>query len=679
MSGTLTTPVLRHLTPADRDRIEEITRAVGVFRADEVPVALEVFDGAVAGSPDYVALGADLDGRLVGWICWGPTPCTLGTYDLYWMAVDPAVQGAGVGSALLGEMERRLAGIARLIVVETAGRPDYAPTRAFYQARGYRAVAVIPDFYAPGDDQVVYVKALALGALHWGRAASRRLPPPYPALPSLRVRYPTSIPRIVPDEAQRPPARHRHGTAAPLSSQQGVRRARLESPARLPGVTRADWESATWQRRHTIKNLRELKAALGDLLPDDLADSICQDQERRATMSMLIPPQMVNTMDVSDLWGDPVRRYMAPALADRRTDWPNHPKSSRDSLHEADMWVVEGLTHRYPTKVLAELLSTCPQYCGHCTRMDLVGNDTAQVDKLKFTVPQKDRHGQILDYLRRTPSVRDVVVSGGDIANLHITQLEPFVDALLDIPNIRDIRLASKGLIGLPQHFLQDDVVRGMERLAKKAFERGVDLALHCHANHAEQITPLVGKAVHRLLEIGFRDVRNQGVLLRGVNTTAADLVELCFMLLDHAKIMPYYFYMCDMIPNAEHWRLGVFEAQQLQHDIMGYLPGFATPRLVCDVPFVGKRWVHQVTDYDRERGISYWTKNYRTRLEEDDSGRADPDLRVLRSDLSAAGGRPGVVARAGPRRGLRSGYREETAEGRSREIRQSGRLASQE
>ena len=92
---------------------------------------------------------------------------------------------------------------------------------------------------------------------------------------------------------------------------------------RLPGfrgVSRADWESATWQRRHTVKNLREFKAALGELLPDDLADSICQDQERRATMSMLIPPQMLNTMDVSDLWRDPVRRYMAPALADRRTD-----------------------------------------------------------------------------------------------------------------------------------------------------------------------------------------------------------------------------------------------------------------------------------------------------------------------------------------------------------------------
>jgi ribosomal protein S18 acetylase RimI-like enzyme len=163
VSGTLTAPALRPLSAADRRRIEEITRAVRVFRDDEVPVALEVFDGAVAGSPDYIALGATLDERLVGWICWGPTPCTLGTYDLYWMAVDPAVHGSGIGAALLREMEGRLAGSARLIVVETAGRPDYRPTRAFYEARGYRKAAIIPDFYAPGDDQVVYVKTLTTG------------------------------------------------------------------------------------------------------------------------------------------------------------------------------------------------------------------------------------------------------------------------------------------------------------------------------------------------------------------------------------------------------------------------------------------------------------------------------------------------------------------------------------
>ena len=168
MSGTLTAPALRHLTAADRGRIEEITRAVRVFRDDEVPVALEVFDAAVAevganAVRPYLAMGAEIDGRLVGWICWGPTPCTLGTFDLYWLAVDPAVHAAGIGTALMREMEGRLAGSARLIVVETAGRPDYRPTCAFYEARGYRRACVIPDFYAPGDDQVVYVKTLTTG------------------------------------------------------------------------------------------------------------------------------------------------------------------------------------------------------------------------------------------------------------------------------------------------------------------------------------------------------------------------------------------------------------------------------------------------------------------------------------------------------------------------------------
>ena len=160
MSGTLVTPRLRTLIAADRARIEEITRAVGRFRDDEIPVALEVFDAAVREDSDgsYHLLGAELDGRLVGWSCWGATPCTLGTYDLYWMAVDPDVQGSGIGTALLIEMERRLSGVARLIVIETAGRADYSATRAFYQARGYAPIATIPDFYAPGDDQVVFVK-----------------------------------------------------------------------------------------------------------------------------------------------------------------------------------------------------------------------------------------------------------------------------------------------------------------------------------------------------------------------------------------------------------------------------------------------------------------------------------------------------------------------------------------
>ncbi len=412
------------------------------------------------------------------------------------------------------------------------------------------------------------------------------------------------------------------------------RRRELAEPdwRRLPGwasVTRAEWESAQWQRAHCVKNARQLREVTGGALPEHFMADLERDQRERATMSMLIPPQMLNTIapDVpasspgftSAWYADPVRRYMLPVFSDRQPQWPSHPYAQRDSLHEAEMWAVEGLTHRYPTKVLAELLPTCPQYCGHCTRMDLVGNPTVSFGKHKFGLARDDRLTAMLEYLLRTPGVRDVVVSGGDVANLPWPRLEAFVAALLEIESVRDIRLASKALMGLPQHWLSDEVQAGMSRLASVARSRGVSIAIHTHVNAAQSVTPLVARAARAMLEAGVRDVRNQGVLLRGVNASAEELLDLCFALLDGAGIMPYYFYMCDMIPGAEHWRLTLGEAQALQSSIMGYLPGFATPRVVCDVPYVGKRWVHQVARYDTTLGISYWTKNYRTAIEAED------------------------------------------------------------
>ena len=401
---------------------------------------------------------------------------------------------------------------------------------------------------------------------------------------------------------------------------------------RLPGwaeVTREEWESAQWQRAHSVKTIRQLRDVVGGgLSPAFLAD-LERDQQERATMSMLLPPQMLNTFapavsassaELTDAWyADPVRRYMLPVFSDRHSEWPSHPYATRDSLHEAEMWAVEGLTHRYPTKVLAELVPTCPQYCGHCTRMDLVGNPTASYDKHRFTVARDERLAAMLSYLRATPSVRDVVVSGGDVANLPWPRVEAFVAALLEIESVRDIRLASKALMGLPQHWLSPDVLSGVARLASAARARGVSLAVHTHVNAAQSVTPLVARAAQALLDAGVRDVRNQGVLLRGVNDSAGALLDLCFALLDEAGVTPYYFYMCDMIPGAEHWRLTVREAQALQSAIMGYLPGFATPRVVCDVPYVGKRWVHQLARYDTSLGVSYWTKGYLTALEADD------------------------------------------------------------
>lgn len=121
--------------------------------------AVELLDAAAGGDPDYRFLGAYAGDELVGYACWGPTPGTEGTYDLYWIVVDPARQNQGVGTALLAAVERQLVREGcRLIVVETSSRAEYAPTRAFYEGRGYTRAAVIPGYYAPEDDLVIYLK-----------------------------------------------------------------------------------------------------------------------------------------------------------------------------------------------------------------------------------------------------------------------------------------------------------------------------------------------------------------------------------------------------------------------------------------------------------------------------------------------------------------------------------------
>jgi lysine 2,3-aminomutase len=390
---------------------------------------------------------------------------------------------------------------------------------------------------------------------------------------------------------------------------------------RFPGwrdVTESDWRSAAWQRQNSVRSVRELRSVLDGLVADACYADLERDRTEHATMSLLVTPQMLNTIvpfpsssgpgSLTDaFYADPVRRYMLPLDSDRRRDWPSHPWAMRDSLHEKDMWVTEGLIHRYPNKVLAELVASCPQYCGHCTRMDLVGQSTPSVRKVRFQNGTRDRLTAIVGYLATHPEVRDIVISGGDVANVPWHRLEDFLVRLIELGSIRDIRLASKAVVGLPQHWLADAVRAGLTRLTKFARERDVQIAVHTHANAAQSVTPTVAAASHALLEAGVRDVRNQGVLMHGVNDSAAQLLDLCFAILDSAATMPYYFYLCDMIPFSEHWRVALADGQRLQDEIMGYLPGFATPRIVCDVPYLGKRWVHQAREYDRTTGISRW------------------------------------------------------------------------
>jgi ribosomal protein S18 acetylase RimI-like enzyme len=152
---------LRPVERAHRARLETLVRDTGLFREAEVRTAVELLDEALDGDDDYRFLGAFDGDELVGYACFGPTPDTVGTFDLYWIAVDKQRQGSGIGTQLVTAVEQTLSAVdGRLIVVETSSRSDYDATRRFYEAKGYTRAATIPGYYAPGDDLVIYIKDL---------------------------------------------------------------------------------------------------------------------------------------------------------------------------------------------------------------------------------------------------------------------------------------------------------------------------------------------------------------------------------------------------------------------------------------------------------------------------------------------------------------------------------------
>jgi len=363
------------------------------------------------------------------------------------------------------------------------------------------------------------------------------------------------------------------------------------------GVSRGEFEDNGWQDRNAMTRLPQLKAALEGVVSSHVLAEI-EAGLSKSGMSIRLNPYMLCLIDWAQAENDPIRRQFLPMRCEQEED---HPCLEVDSLAERRHSPVTSIVHRYPDKVLFLVTSVCPVYCQYCTRSYAVGQDTQLIQKDHVTSAQNWLPA--LNYIRSHPQIEDVVVSGGDLARLKPAHVRSLGNALLDIEHVRRIRLATKVLSVQPMKLLSDhDWLAAVLELVARGRSMFKDVCLHTHFNHPNEVTAMVEAAMRRLHEHGVF-VRNQAVLLRGVNDDA-DTLRSLIKRLGRINIHPYYVYLCDMVKATEHFRLPLRAAQRLEKEVRGTTAGFNTPLFIVDTPS-GKRDVHSAEFHDSEYGVS--------------------------------------------------------------------------
>lgn len=368
-------------------------------------------------------------------------------------------------------------------------------------------------------------------------------------------------------------------------------------------VTRAEFSDHLWQMKHSIKKVEQVKTVLGGLCSEAFYQDMLEGQ-KITPMNIRITPYIFALMDWSDPDNCPMRKQFLPIGSQFL---PDHPYYESDSLHEDIDSPVPTITHRYHDKVLFLPTTICPVYCSYCTRSRLIGGSTEAVEKETYGVNQ-GRMDVAFDYIRSHPEIEDVVISGGDAFMMTAKQITFIGENLLNIPHIRRLRFATKGIAIYPQKILTDhEWFNALNGVHKKAREMGKSVVIHTHFSSPKEITIFSKQAMDRLFAEGII-VRNQAVLQEGVNDNINEMV-LLIKQISYINIQPYYVYMHDMVPGCEHFRTTIAEGEALEKAVRGMTAGFNTPTFVCDAPGGGgKRHVASYEYYDRENGISVWT-----------------------------------------------------------------------
>ena len=321
-------------------------------------------------------------------------------------------------------------------------------------------------------------------------------------------------------------------------------------------VSDENWQDWKWQIRNQISSLKDLKKYIPLTMEEEEGVKECL-----GSLRMSITPYYLSLIDPTDPF-DPIRKQAVPTAMELK----KAEADLLDPLHEDDDSPVKGLTHRYPDRVLLLITDQCSMYCRHCTRRRFAGQHDCPLPT--------DQVDEAIEYIRKTPVIRDVLLSGGDPLTLSDERLEYIISRLREIPHVEIIRIGSRVPVVLPQR-ITPSLVNKLKKYQP--------IWLNTHFNHSNEITEEAKKACAMLADAGI-PLGNQSVLMRGINDCVHVMTDLVHDLVK-IRVRPYYIYQCDLSYGLEHFRTPVSKGIEIIEGLRGHTSGYCVPTFVVDAP----------------------------------------------------------------------------------------------
>ena len=376
-------------------------------------------------------------------------------------------------------------------------------------------------------------------------------------------------------------------------------------------VTAEDWNNWKWQLKNRITSLEQLEPLL-ELSPEEREGCLLANKK----LSLAITPYFFNLINRSDPQ-DPIRRQVIPLVKETITQ----EGELLDPVGEESSSPVEGIVHRYPDRVLFLVTDRCAAYCRYCTRSRLVSN----AQDYNF----HPKYDAALDYIRKNPQIRDVLLSGGDPLLLSNNKLDKLLGELKAIKHVQFVRIGSRIPVFLPQRINSE---------LCEIFKKNGPVWLSIHTNHPNECTDDLRKACERLAFAGV-PIGNQSVLLKGINNQAEIMRTLIHKLL-MMRVRPYYLYQCDLINGSAHLRTDPREGIALIQSLRGHTTGYAIPQFVIDAPGGGGKipinpnYIESITE-DAIIMKNYQGKTYQYPLTQKASAKSVPYHDVIEPMLT--------------------------------------------